>query len=135
VIVLRRRPNEADDLLCHELCHVWQMQHLPLRVLVTLFTTRYERNPFEAEARWAVLRTEAPLAGATSELASVGAEPVDLCLQLPHPPALDLELGGEMTGLRLPVVAAASQPAEHEGEDDEDEPDDDEHDRLHGAEA
>ena len=65
VIVLRRRPDEADDLLCHELCHVWQMQHVPLRLLVTLFTTRYERNPFEAEARWAVSRTEAPLAGAT----------------------------------------------------------------------
>ena len=59
--ILLRRPPEAlgQDLVCHELCHVWQMQHHPLRLLVTVLTTPYERNPFEAEARWATARTAA----------------------------------------------------------------------------
>ncbi len=58
LILLREPPGgHADDLVCHELCHIWQMQHHPLRLLITLLTTRYEQNPFEAEARWAVSRT------------------------------------------------------------------------------
>ena len=57
-ILLRRPPRGPDDdLLCHELCHIWQMQHVPLRLCITVLTTRYARNPFEAEARWAVSRT------------------------------------------------------------------------------
>jgi len=59
-VLLRADPREArDDLVCHELCHIWQMQHHPLRLLATLLTTPYDRNPFEAEARWAVSRTAA----------------------------------------------------------------------------
>jgi hypothetical protein len=59
LVLLRRAAPVDPDLVCHELVHVWQMQHLPLRLLVTVLTTRYERNPFEAEARWAVGRTRA----------------------------------------------------------------------------
>ena len=33
LIVLRRPELVGDgDLVCHELCHVWQMQHHPLRM-------------------------------------------------------------------------------------------------------
>jgi hypothetical protein len=60
-ILLRRRPGRgaSDDLICHELCHIWQMQHRPLRVFWTWLTTRYENNPYEHEARWAVAQTRA----------------------------------------------------------------------------
>jgi hypothetical protein len=57
--ILLRRANASDDLVTHELCHVWQMQHRPVHVVVTYLTTRYARNPYEAEARSAVERTSA----------------------------------------------------------------------------
>jgi hypothetical protein len=52
--ILLRRRDASDDLITHELCHVWQMQHRPLHVVLTYLTTRYRRNPYELEARRAV---------------------------------------------------------------------------------
>lgn len=52
--ILVRRPDPSDDLVTHELCHVWQMQHRPARVVWTYLTTRYRSNPYEVEARRAV---------------------------------------------------------------------------------
>jgi hypothetical protein len=52
--ILLRRADSSDDLITHELCHVWQMQHRPLHVVLTYLTTRYRRNPYELEARRAV---------------------------------------------------------------------------------
>ena len=52
--ILVRRPEASDDLITHELCHVWQMQNRPVHVVLTYLTTRYRRNPYEAEARRAV---------------------------------------------------------------------------------
>jgi hypothetical protein len=52
--ILLRRADASDDLITHELCHVWQMQHRPLHVVLTYLTTRYRRNPYELEARRAV---------------------------------------------------------------------------------
>jgi hypothetical protein len=52
--ILLRRADASDDLITHELCHVWQMQHQPVRVVLTYLTTRYRLNPYEAEARRAV---------------------------------------------------------------------------------
>ena len=49
-----------DDLICHELCHVWQMQHRPLRMPLSYLATGYAANPYEAEARRAVELTQAP---------------------------------------------------------------------------
>lgn len=57
-ILLRRSPRaDGDDLVCHELCHVWQMQHHPLRMPLSYLRTGYAANPFEAEARRAVAAT------------------------------------------------------------------------------
>lgn len=58
-ILLRDAPGRgaSDDLLCHELCHIWQGQNRPLRVLLAFFTTRYRKNPFEIEARQVVAQT------------------------------------------------------------------------------
>ena len=55
-ILLRSPPGRgsSDDLICHELCHIWQMQHRPLRMILTYLTTRYRANPYEQEARRAV---------------------------------------------------------------------------------
>jgi hypothetical protein len=59
--ILLRRPDASDDLVTHELCHVWQMQHRPVHVVATYLTTRYRRNPYEREARRAVEQTRQPL--------------------------------------------------------------------------
>jgi len=58
--IFLRRPvtgQEQDDLVTHELCHVWQMQHRPLAMPVSYFVRGYQRNPYEAEARRATEQT------------------------------------------------------------------------------
>ena len=40
-----------EDLICHELCHVWQMQHRPLRMPLSFLRLGYAHNPYEEEAR------------------------------------------------------------------------------------
>ena len=58
VILVRARVLLDDaDLVTHELCHVWQMQHRPLRMPLSYLRTGYARNPYEAEARRAVEAT------------------------------------------------------------------------------
>ena len=53
-ILLRSPALLADDgLLAHELCHVWQMQHHPLRMPLSYVVRGYADNPYEAEARTA----------------------------------------------------------------------------------
>ena len=54
-IFLREAPGPgSEDLVCHELCHVWQMQHRPLAMPLSYLRTGYARNPYEEEARRAV---------------------------------------------------------------------------------
>lgn len=55
--VLLRRADASDDLVTHELCHLWQLQHRPVHMIVTYLTTRYRENPYEREARRAVERS------------------------------------------------------------------------------
>ena len=55
--ILLRREDASDDLVTHELCHIWQMQHQPVRMVLTYLTTRYRKNPYELEARRAVEST------------------------------------------------------------------------------
>lgn len=55
--ILLRRADASEDLVTHELVHIWQFQHRPLHMLWTYATTRYRENPYEREARWAVERT------------------------------------------------------------------------------
>jgi hypothetical protein len=51
-ILLRSRALLADDdLVTHELCHVWQMQHHPLRMPLSYLLAGYAENPYEQEAR------------------------------------------------------------------------------------
>jgi hypothetical protein len=57
-ILLRVPPGpEHDDLVCHELCHVWQMQHHPLRMPLSYLRFGYVHNPYEEEARTAATPT------------------------------------------------------------------------------
>jgi hypothetical protein len=57
-VVLRSRAFLADrDLVTHELCHVWQMQHHPVRMPLSYLLVGYARNPYELEARRAVAET------------------------------------------------------------------------------
>jgi hypothetical protein len=54
MVLLRRPVHEAgDDLVTHELCHVWQMQHEPIRMPLS-YLRGYAGNRFELEARRAV---------------------------------------------------------------------------------
>ena len=55
--ILLREPPDDEDLLVHELCHVWQMQHHPLKMPLSYVLTGYDDNPYEREARAAVERT------------------------------------------------------------------------------
>jgi len=59
-LILLRHPiaETSDDLITHELCHVWQDQHNRLR-LWTSYLRGYAQNPHEVEARRAVEETRA----------------------------------------------------------------------------
>ena len=59
--ILLRRPlaETSDDLLTHELCHLWQGQHRRWHMLLVYLLTRYQVNPYEVEARAAVAATQA----------------------------------------------------------------------------
>jgi hypothetical protein len=52
-LILLRSPELIgdDDLICHELCHVWQMQHHPVRMPLSYVRFGYAQNPYEVEAR------------------------------------------------------------------------------------
>jgi hypothetical protein len=53
-VILRRPVDEAgDDLVTHELCHVWQMQHRPIRMPLS-YLRGYAHNRYELEASRAV---------------------------------------------------------------------------------
>jgi hypothetical protein len=66
-LVLLKGPSVDEDLVVHELCHVWQLQQRALRVWLSYarpstFTrdrTRYRANRYEREARHAVEATRA----------------------------------------------------------------------------
>ena len=57
--ILLKSPTPSDDLVTHELCHVWQGQHRALHLSWKHLTTRYRSNPYEIEARRAVEATRA----------------------------------------------------------------------------
>jgi hypothetical protein len=58
-LILCRRPLEhvSEDLVVHELTHVWQHQHRPLRMWLSYLWQGYRANEHEIEAREAVRRT------------------------------------------------------------------------------
>ena len=58
-LILLRMPlaEASDDLVVHELCHVWQMQHRPLSMPLSYLSHGYRDNPHEVEARAAAERT------------------------------------------------------------------------------
>jgi len=56
-LVFVRSNEPGDDLVTHELCHVWQMQHHPIAMPLSYLYRGYDRNPYELEARRAVAAT------------------------------------------------------------------------------
>lgn len=66
-LVLLKGPEVDEDLVVHELCHVWQLQFRALRVWLSYARpstfsrdrTRYRANRYEVEARRAVELTRA----------------------------------------------------------------------------
>jgi hypothetical protein len=60
-IFVRSCEQLADgDLVTHELCHVWQMQHAPLRMPLSYLVGGYAGNAYELEARRAAAETSGP---------------------------------------------------------------------------
>jgi hypothetical protein len=61
-LILLRSERLADDenLVCHELCHVWQMQHHPIRMPLSYLHLGYAHNPYEEEARRAASSPREP---------------------------------------------------------------------------
>jgi hypothetical protein len=55
--ILVRSAAASEDLVTHELCHVWQMQHRPLVMPLSYLLSGYAANPFERQARAAVAAT------------------------------------------------------------------------------
>jgi hypothetical protein len=55
--ILVRDAEPPDDLVVHELCHVWQMQHRPIAMPLSYVRSGYADNPYEVEARSAVVLT------------------------------------------------------------------------------
>jgi hypothetical protein len=51
---------EDGDLVTHELCHVWQMQHHPVRMPLSYLRTGYAENRYEKEAGHATAATSPP---------------------------------------------------------------------------
>ena len=53
--ILIRRPLDevSDELLRHELCHVWQMRNRGPLMPLSYAVKGYRDNPYEREARWA----------------------------------------------------------------------------------
>jgi hypothetical protein len=61
VIFVRSRQLLSDgDLVAHELCHVWQMQHHPVRMPLSYLVAGYTDNPYELEAQRAAAETRSP---------------------------------------------------------------------------
>jgi hypothetical protein len=58
-LILVRTPvaQADDDLVAHELCHVWQMQHHPLAMPLSYLYRGYADNPNEVQARRAAAVT------------------------------------------------------------------------------
>jgi hypothetical protein len=52
--ILVRDADPTEDLVVHELCHVWQMQHRPIAMPLSYLRTGYTNNAYEQEARAAV---------------------------------------------------------------------------------
>jgi hypothetical protein len=67
-LVLLKGPALNEDLVVHELCHVWQLQFRPLCVWLSYARpstfsrdrSRYRSNRYEVEARRAVELTRGP---------------------------------------------------------------------------
>jgi hypothetical protein len=58
-LILLKHAEVDEDLVVHELCHVWQLQHRPLQVWLSYAhpstfsrdRSRYRANRYEVEAR------------------------------------------------------------------------------------
>ena len=57
LVIFLRRDDVSNELVTHELCHVWQLQHRPLRMPLSYLRTGYRRSPYERQARAAAART------------------------------------------------------------------------------
>jgi hypothetical protein len=55
--ILVRCAGASEDLVTHELCHVWQMQHRPVAMPLSYLLSGYAANPFERQARAVVAAT------------------------------------------------------------------------------
>jgi hypothetical protein len=78
-LILLKHPTLDEDLVVHELCHVWQLQFRPVRVWLSYARpstfsrdrTRYRANRYEIEARRAVELTRSTEGGPNQVIGNV----------------------------------------------------------------
>ena len=51
IFIRRALAETSDDLIVHELCHVWQTQHRNVWMRLSYLLFGYRNNPHEVEAR------------------------------------------------------------------------------------
>lgn len=76
LVVFVRSADVSDDLVTHELCHVWQMQHRPLRMPLSYLRTGYAANGYERQARLAAVRTRDQVLPAASDAQRARPDPI-----------------------------------------------------------
>jgi hypothetical protein len=59
ILIARPLAEVSNDLITHELCHVWQLQHRPFYMPLSYVWQGYRDNEHEIEARAAARRTAA----------------------------------------------------------------------------
>ncbi len=52
-LIVLRSDAASEDLVTHELCHIWQLQHRPIRMPLSYLRTGYAANGYERQARLA----------------------------------------------------------------------------------
>ena len=57
ILLMRPLADASDDLIVHELCHVWQSQHRHVRMWLSYLYEGYRNNRHEVEARYAARAT------------------------------------------------------------------------------
>jgi len=65
--ILLRSADTSDDLVTHELCHLWQGQHRALDSMLKHLTTQYRSNPYEIKARRAMAETASQVSDTVSD--------------------------------------------------------------------
>ena len=120
-LILVRAPiaEASEDLVTHELCHVWQMQHHPLAMPLSYLYRGYSDNPNEVQARHATEVTAPraalrpvrllPLSAHRADGPRLGLHPLRALTDRQLLPEVPARAGGRVPRLRARVVGPMAE--------------------------